>query len=146
MAGGTGILPYLDFAFYVLRYMIDLVSKRTFKTNNNKIDQSENFSDIQNDFKLILYVSFSSKSSAIMHDILQKANSLDKKYSLNKFDYYMRSNEDKRWEKSFYQATLENVSKKVTQLHLCGPVGFMEVMKNNFLETGKIDVGNIYFT
>jgi len=126
--------------------MVDIVSKNSFKENLNKIDEKETFSNIQYDFKLILFVSYSTKNSAIMHDILQKANSLDKKYSLNKFDYYMRSNEDKRWEKSFYQAALENVSKKGNQLHLCGPVGYMELMRNNFLETGKIEVDYIYYT
>lgn len=127
--------------------MVNRVSRTSFKNEDNKIEKTEKFSAVEDDFKLILFVSYSTKNSALMHDILQKANSLDKKYTLNKFDYYMRSSEDKKWERSFYQAALESVSSKQgNQLHLCGPVGYMEYMKNNFLETGKINVENIFFT
>ncbi len=146
VAGGTGVIPYLDFAFYLIRSMVDRVSRNSFNEENNKIDTSENFSDIDDNFKLILFVSYLTINQALMDDILQKANCLDKKYNLNKFDYYMRSNEDKLWNKSFFQAAFENVSKQETHLHLSGPVSFMEFIKGDILETGKINVDNIHYT
>lgn len=126
--------------------MVDKISKTKFNNEKNKIDENETFSEVNEDFKLILFASYSTKDSALMHEILLKANSFDKKWNLNKFDYYMRSSEDEKWNKGFLQAALENVSKQETHLHLCGPVGFMEFMKSKFIETGKINVENICFT
>ncbi len=146
VAGGTGILPYLDFSFYVLRYMISKVSKNNYNENLNKIDKNEFFSEIGDGFKVILFVSYSTRNSAFMHDILLKANGINKKYNMNLFDYYMRTNDDLKWDRAFFNETLKYVQKEGNQLHLCGPVGFMELMKNNFMETGKISVNNIFYT
>jgi len=146
VAGGTGVLPYLDFAFYIIRYLVDKVSRVNFNNHHNKIDENETFSEVEEDFKMILFASYSTKNSALAHDILQKTDNFDKKFNLHKFDYYMRSNNDQKWNKSFLQATLKNVSNQATHLYLCGPVGFMECMKNNFMETGKVSLDNIHYT
>ena len=102
IAGGTGIFPYLDFAFYIIRYMINKISKNKFNEKKNKIDNKEIFNNVQDDFKLLIFASYTNIKSAIMDDILKKANNLDIKYKLNMFDYNVRAYGDKYWDSTFF--------------------------------------------
>jgi len=125
--------------------MVDKVSRKNFDEASNRIDERENFNEIQDDFKLILFTSYNSKNNAIMHEILSQASKLNKKYNLNKFDYHMRTKDDIEWTKDYFEECLQTVSQGKNKLYLCGPVGFMEVMKSNIMKTGKIHEDDVYY-
>lgn len=126
--------------------MIDKISRNNFNENLNKIDENEIFTEVQEDFKLILLVSYTSKKFSFMNDVLEKAHSLDKKYNLRKFDYFLRTNGDKPWNKEFFEEKFKDISKKDAKVYLCGPVGFMEFVRKTILETDKIQSGDILYT
>ena len=126
--------------------MIDKISKTSFDEENNKIDKEENFNEIGDDFKLILMGSYNTEKHSFMHDLLMKLKNLDEKYQMNKFDYVMRTSSNKKWDRDFIKEKFINCENKYNKLHLCGPVGFMEYMKEEFLAADKIDFENIRFT
>lgn len=146
VAGGTGVLPYLDFCFYVIRYIVDRISRTKFKEKYNKIDDTETFVDLEEDFKLILFVSYSSSKSSCMHEILTAASNLDKKYNLKKFEYHMRTGKEKRFESAYFEDKMRFVSKLNNKVYLCGPVAFMNAVKEELLVTGKISAEDITYT
>ena len=145
IAGGTGVFPYLDFTFYIIRHMINKISRTKFNENRNKIDDIETFGDIQDDFKLILFFSYTNLQSSVMNEVLKQAKDFDLKYNLNIFDYNMRTNQDKYWDSSFFIEKLKTYSDSIDKVSLCGPVGFMEAMKNSIIKTKIVDVKKIIF-
>ena len=125
--------------------MINKISRTKFNENRNKIDDIETFGDIQDDFKLILFFSYTNLQSSVMNEVLKQAKDFDLKYNLNIFDYNMRTNQDKYWDSSFFIEKLKTYSDSIDKVSLCGPVGFMEAMKNSIIKTKIVDVKKIIF-
>ncbi len=125
--------------------MINKISNETYKEENNKIDKEENFKDIDDNFKLVLMASYNTEKNSFIHDLLTQAKKIDEKYQLNKFDYLMRTSDNKKWNRDFIKEKFINYEAKNNQLNLCGPVGFMEYMKNEFLASEKVLKENISY-
>ena len=134
--------------------MIHNISINSYKEENNKIDKEENFNEIGNDFKLTLMVSYNNENHSFINDLLIKVKEIDEKYNLNKFDYLMRTSkettkettkENSRWNREFLKEKFLNSLKKDNKMFLCGPVGFMEYMKTEFLEADKVVNDNIIY-
>jgi hypothetical protein len=125
--------------------MVNKISIDTYNEENNKIDKEENFEDVDDNFKLILMASYTNEKNSFINDLLIQAKKIDEKYRLNKFDYLMRTSDENKWNRDFIKEKFINYETKNNKLNLCGPVGFMEYMKTEFLAAEKVLEENISY-
>ena len=136
-SNGTGILSFLDFIGYIIRYIcycrlsIDV-------PEDYQIYKNEDFSNVKSSFKLIVYSSFSDRQSAILHDLIQKAVAIDKKHNLNKIEFVERiSNENKeKWTESFITNEMKKYkSNEIKRIYVSGTPGFINEVDNGVSST-----------
>ena len=89
--------------------------------------------------------SYITEKHSFIHELLMQVKKIDEKYKLNKFDYVMRISANSKWNKEFIKEKFLNCEKKDNKLYLCGPVGYMEFMKNELLNAEKVLDENINY-
>ena len=145
--GGTGVLCFLDFIAYILRYIADKVAVNEYGVKNNRISLDEDFSPIAPNFKLIYFSAFKDKFSTIFQELSEKMNFFCEKYSfLNSvFKYYNRiaKNFPQKWDKNFLKQELEIYKDEITKVYICGPSDFLEDIQYQFLGTGLVEKNKI---
>lgn len=128
-SAGTGIYCFLDLIAYTIRLVAYKIAKERFSCKDNKLTEDESFDEAASDFKLILFCSYPDEINAYWHDLFIKTHDYDKKYSLNKFEYYPRlSNVDKRPGEDYYINALKNIT-NLKKVFLCGPSSYLDDIK-----------------
>ena len=141
--GGTGVFCFLDFVAFTMRYLCHKISSKIFKENNNNIN-NEDFSSINDNFKLIYFSSFSDEESVVYHDICEELQKVNENYKMNVFNFYPRiSTKDKRWEKDYIKDILMK-EKRLKNVYVCGPTGFLTDIKKILLEVENVNPLNIH--
>ena len=141
--GGTGVFCFLDFVAFTLRYMCNKISLKMFNEENNRIN-NEDFSKVNENFKLIYFSSFSDEDSAIYIDVCKQLHTLNESYKLNVFNFYSRiSSKDKSWNKTFIENILVK-EKNIKKIFLCGPTGFLTDIKNMLLQIDIVSYKDIH--
>ncbi len=146
-AAGTGIIPFIDLISFTLRYAADKVAREKYSAYDNLLfpNESASFSKIVGkDYKLHLFVSFSDPESAIFIDVCRELDKLDKKYSLNLFEFTVRISciDKQRWNENFIKKKLENVD--IKKVLIIGPVSFMDDIKRDLIASNVADKQQIY--
>lgn len=145
--GGTGVLCFLDFIAYILRYIADRVAENLYGEKNNKIMLDEDFSPISPDFKLIFFSAFKDKFSTIFQELCERMHFFSEKYGfLNSvFKYYVRiaKNQPQKWDKNFLSQELSIHKEKIKKVYICGTSDFIQditiqVLESNLVEKDKI--------
>lgn len=142
VAGGTGILPFIDLITYLLRYSI-------FKQNNTKLINEE-FA-IDTNFKLVVFASFSNEDNCIYREVCEKMEKLDLKNNQKMFRYFLRISNStnpilkERWDATFMEDNLREYKDEVTKVMFSGPVGFMDSIRDAMLITGTAKKEQIYY-
>lgn len=137
---GTGTLPYLDFIYFIIRYIYWKIPKDNFQFNQNRID-NENFDSIGKNFKLIFFASYYNENSAVLHNFLTDADRIDKKYKLGLFDYYYNFEKKvtkNKWNSQFYDEIITPHYTQIKNIYLCGTNLFMEYSKEELIKTSKL--------
>ena len=96
IAGGTGIIPFLDLFSLTFRYIIDRISRENFNNFENNLF-NEDFNYITADFKLVIFAAYRNENGKIMDNFLQELNGLCKKYNINNFSYEINYQNKKSW-------------------------------------------------
>lgn len=137
-AAGTGILPFLDLIALTIRYVC-------FKAKNLKINHEENFQNIGEDFKLIVFASFVNVKGSVFQEECEMLNDICRDNNINNFAYFSRlsSNDKSRWDKEFMSKNLKSFG-ELEKIHIVGPVSFMDSVKDA-LKASDVDVNKISF-
>lgn len=177
LSGGTGIFSFLDFVQFTLRYMNNLVKRKQFiKQNNNSniedakeeindhgigatektsanevsdLFEDEDFSFVRQDFKLVLFSSFSDEEASVFHGFCSKLQLLESNYQLNVFNYFPRfSNKDKfKWNEDYLNSSIKQSTSslnEISKVFISGPYRLIEdlipTLTNLGLENKVVDV------
>jgi ferredoxin-NADP reductase len=113
------------------RYIADLLRRSNSAISDNIIIPEETFADVSEDFKLIVFASYSSNEFAIFNEECAKLQQICEQYSISKFYYNVRfSNKDKkRWDNHYMNEKLATFKNEIQKIYLVGPVPFMEDIK-----------------
>jgi len=133
-SAGTGIYCFLDFVAVTVRKVCDEVSKKLGISNNTLIP-NEKF-NLGENFKLILYCSYSDEENAFWHDIFEKTSALDEKYNIGIFKYFPRisTQKTKRWNGEFFSSTFKQFNtQNIQKVFLCGPAPFLDSVKSDLI-------------
>lgn len=120
----------------MLRFITYKIAKDKYNFNGNKIFDEEEFSIIDDDFKLIYFSSFTDESSSVYHNICQKLESLDSQYNLNIFKYYPRfsNRSEMRWDTNYLNNILSPLKNKINKAFICGPTKFLDDIKKSLID------------
>jgi hypothetical protein len=141
--GGTGVFCFLDFVAFTLRYLCHKISSKLLNVNNNNIN-NESFTMVSENFKLIYFSSFADEESVVYHDICEELQRLNESYKMNVFNFYPRiSSKDKRWDQNYIKSILMK-EKKIRNVYVCGPTGFLTDIKKILLEIDNVKPSNIH--
>jgi ferredoxin-NADP reductase len=138
IAGGTGIIPFLDLVALTLRYTVSKL---------NSVNTNEDFSDIKSDYQLMLFASFSNKDSVIYDDICSRLQQINDKNGLRLFKYVIRisSKNHSKWNDAFWLNNLTEDRGKINKVFLSGPVNFMEDVKHGILSSRVVQENKIVY-
>lgn len=143
LARGTGMIPFLDFASLILRYIFYKIPTDNYNFDKNRVDE-ESFDYIDNDFKFILFNSVYNEKSLLMHRLLTEADRLDKKYKFGIFDYHYiieKNITKQKLNSDFMKISLINDIKhnNIRAVYLCGTNEFMESAREELSKINLID-------
>jgi ferredoxin-NADP reductase len=142
--GGTGIFPFIDFIALVLRYSIS-------KINKSNIVHKEDFSYIDDDFKLIVFASFRNEESCVFTDICERLEEMDLKYGLKLFRFFLKISDsgfepnNKKWDPQFIKDNLYEYGDHIKKIMISGPVGFMEFVKDSIINSKVVNKEKLHF-
>ncbi len=142
---GTGVFCFIDFIAYILRYQADKIASKHFNYHSNKLIQSESFDNIHSDFKLIYFSKFRDQESEVYGDMCDKMKELDEKYNMNIFKFIKIISKTNRQElNSQYIASILNPFKSnIEKVFICGPPGFLDIIKENLLVESLVEKSKI---
>ena len=143
IAGGTGIIPFLDLFSLTYRFIIDKISRENFNYNGNNLFE-ENFDFIKPEFKLKIFASYSGESFKIMDNYLQDLNSICKRFNIETFSYEINFDSNKLDSLSVIKFLQEN-KEKLKKIYFSGSIGFMDSLKNKIIENNPIFKKNIFY-
>ncbi len=142
-AAGTGVIPFLDLVAFILRYAVHKISKEKYQINSNLliVNEAETFNQIVSDnFQLHMYVSFRDRQSALFLDILEDLAKIDLKYSLNLFKLHAIINnetgKDHIMNENFMLSEFDSMKDSISKFYIVGPIGYMEDITNNIIQSG----------
>lgn len=122
-AGGTGVLPFIDFIGQLAIANLGM-SEKLGQTPENSIDPKK--------FKLRMYISFHSRHESIGLELMVALEQYSKAKGLNNFELYQRFSKEKvnptRWDADFIEREMkkEGDIKDITKLMVCGPPAMNE--------------------
>jgi hypothetical protein len=134
-AAGTGILPFIDLIALTIRYACYKAKGRTI--------YNETFDNIDTDFNLVLFTSYTDELGSIFHEECEKLLKINNEYNLKLFSYHIRisSKDNTKWDTEFMNSNLREY-KNIKKVLIVGPIGFMESVKNS-LNSSIHDLSNI---
>jgi ferredoxin-NADP reductase len=146
-AAGTGIIPFLDYISFTLRYMVYQVNKIRNPNNNNLLfpEEEDIFQNqVNSNFKVLLFYSVTEYNSALFLNVLENLSEYDKNNNLNIFNIELRvSSENKvRWDDDFMRKKLINHA-DINKVFIVGPIGFMDDIKSALQNSGLVKKSQI---
>ena len=114
--GGTGVLVFLDLVAYIFRKNVHKVSPAM------DLIKDEDFGDLNDDFKFILYMAFPTEGDALAYDFCKSCMEHAKQNSFSNFEVRTRfSDKDRqRWDEQWIGDTLSQV-RDLKRVWVCGP-------------------------
>jgi len=135
----------LDFVAFVLRLMVYRVAKQKNYEEHFMIydDEKEDFENVNKDFKLIYFTSFSSEKSSVFLNICKQMQNIENKFDLNIFKLITRiSTIDQRWTHELIKNELKVYGEKIRRVFICGPTLFIDdiqdILIKNDIDKKKI--------
>jgi hypothetical protein len=121
----------------VIRYSVEKANNRNPNLDKNYIID-ERF-DIADDFKLVVFSSFTSRNGSVFNEECEKLQKLDKQYNLNIFEYHWRisSLTKERWNSTYIHDKLFKHFESIEKVYIVGPIGFMDDMRKSIKEADE---------
>jgi hypothetical protein len=111
--------------------MNDKLKQRGLKLEDNTMDKDESFSDVTDDFRLLVFSTYQSNEGTIFYEECVKMNLINEKYNLNSFNYFLRISSDRcKWNKDFMKEQLTQYKNNIEKIYLVGPISFMDELKH----------------
>lgn len=121
---GTGCLVFVDLVAHLLR------------KNTGTLDTLEEASQLGNNFKFVLYVSFPTKDDAIALELCQGLQEICNKKGLRNFEFYPRITSEQtkkeRWDGDFINKQL-SMQDNIKRVWVCGPPVLNELFDKHLL-------------
>lgn len=116
-AGGTGILPFMDFIAQLAIANLGL---------NDLLSQKQSESIDAKKFKLRMFISFHSRHESIGLELMTALEQYSKAKGLNNFELYQRFSKEKvnpsRWNADFIEREIsKDPVKEIRKIFVCGP-------------------------
>ena len=127
-AGGTGILPFLDFLDYLLKKAIFTVANQKSKSLNRFFNENYE-TTFDKSFQVVLFASFATFEDFSGYNIIKKLYEISKEENLKLFDMVIRMGKgskvtdipttDGMFDSEFARKYIDNT--KLSRVYICGP-------------------------
>ena len=148
LSAGTGILPFVDFLFFLLKKSIYKVLK-TRDLDTSIVKPTQNYSDFYEYTEFVLFASFKNYNDFKHFNWIEKLWSINKEYDLGIFDMVLRfsnESEEPNFEYPVSKKRIlgnvieENVNpNNVKKWLVCGPPKMMEEIGEDLARLGVAD-------
>ena len=113
ITAGTGIVPFLDIVFYLLRrgiYEIGKKQGRSLEIFKGEFERKP----LDDEFKLILFASFSKEEEVIALKYIRLLEEIQMEHKLDSFKFFLRiSGDSLRWDQTYFEKWIPRDIEKV---------------------------------